>query len=112
MKRFATMVALCLLVGLAWGGTFELSDPAAEMQKEQEARDQREAARALEETGAAASAPGPVSGPVSGPGSSVLCTVDTANGACTCIDQISARALSLTRDECVARIRSSLELQD
>ena len=111
MKRFVTLLALCLLAGQAWGGTFELSDPAAEMQKDREAWDQREAARQQEAAGEAAptTLPHPAAAPEK---NNVLCTVDTASRACTCIDQVSARTLPLTRDECVTRVRKSLELQD
>lgn len=98
MNRFATMLALCLLAGQAWSGTFELSDPAAEMYKEQQAQEQ---AQPQEESPNRETSQ-----------ESVLCTVDTTSGACSCIDQVSARTLPLTREECVARVRKSLELQD
>ncbi|MCW8873877.1 MAG: hypothetical protein OQK01_14790 [Xanthomonadales bacterium] len=90
MKRLAMIVSLCLLAGLASAGTFELADPAADMLKEPEARAESE----------------PVQAP---PLDNVLCTVDTATGACTCIDTEKARKLSMTRKECVDRVMQSLK---
>lgn len=109
MKHFALIVALCLPAALAHAGTFELSDPAAEMREDQQAMGEQVEAdelkaeyRAVEEAAGEHAA-------VEAPGDSVLCTVDTDTGDCSCIDKTAARALTLTRDECVARIRDSLK---
>ena len=94
MKRLAMIISLCLLPVLAGADTFELADPAADMLKAQEEQEEQE--EQFE--------PQVWQTPVDG----VLCTVDTATGACTCIDTKMARKLSMTREECVDRVMQSL----
>jgi len=108
MNRLTLVVALCLLAGLAEAGTFELSDPAAEMREDQKTMGEQVEADELaaEYPAAKATVAAPAAAPV--PAENILCTVDTSSGACTCIDTVAARQLSLTRDECVARIRQTL----
>lgn len=59
MKRPAIAVFLCLLTGLAWGGTFELSDPASEIYEDFEKQKQKaeEEATSPRPEGPAASQP-------------------------------------------------------
>jgi len=107
MSHVALIAALLLTAGLAQADTFELSDPANEMYAEQQAREEQRAQEESELTQAPAPAPAPV--PVTT--GNTLCTIDTENGACTCIDKALARKLSLSQEECVARIMQSLEGQ-
>ncbi len=97
MKRLAIIVSLCLLPGLASAGTFELADPAADMLKAQEEQEEQEEQFESQVWQA--------------PVDSVLCTVDTATGACSCIDTEQAKKLAMTREECVDRVMQSLKNQ-
>ena len=108
--KLLTPFVLCLLAGLAQAGTFELSDPAADMQKEWAERDQRAAAMAGEEAPEATPAPESVPAPATVRDRNVLCTVDLETGSCTCIDTKAATQLPLTREECAARISQSLQI--
>jgi len=105
MNHFVCIAAFWLLAGLAQADTFELSDPANEMYAEQKAREEQRAQEDSEPAQAVAPAPVPA------PTGNTLCTIDTENGACTCIDKALARKLSLSQEECVARIMQSLEGQ-
>ena len=91
MQRLALIALLCLPAGLACAGTFELSDPANEMNQPPRAEDRSE----------------PGSGPDLAENS--LCTVDTASGACSCIDKVKARKLAMTQQACADRVRRSLD---
>jgi hypothetical protein len=92
MKRPALIVALWLLTGVAVASTFELSDPANEIYQEKQAPEEPE--------------------PSLEPSGNILCTIDTGTGECSCIDQEQAKKLTLTRDECVERVRRSLNLRE
>lgn len=97
MKHLALITLLCLAASAAWGGTFELSDPANEMLEEEQVREEEQWTLNLPW------------------GSSkglknALCTVDTETGSCSCIDQKHAKKLALTRDECVAEVLRALQL--
>lgn len=97
MPRLALIVSLCLLAGLACADTFELSDPANEMWEEKQPVAEPE--------------PRLDSGlqPAQEPLGDTLCSVDTSNGACTCIDTVNARKLPLTQEACVDRVLQSLK---
>ena len=99
MQRFALIALLCLSAGLARAGTFELSDPANEMYEEQQAKGEWQEAPYEAEPRPAVS-------------DNTLCSVDMATGACTCIDKELAKKLSMTREECVARVMESLNIKD
>lgn len=92
MSRFALIALAVLLAGPAGADTFELSDPANEM---------NERPRSNKESG---TEPGRKLPEVS------LCTVDTASGACSCIDKVMARKLPMTQQECADFVRRSLDL--
>ena len=98
MARFAWIASLCLLAGSVAAGTFELSDPANEMYKEQQAQD------VAEPEARAVFAPTPEAT------GDILCTVDTANGDCGCIDREMAKKLSMTQKECVDRVLRALKI--
>jgi hypothetical protein len=100
MNHIALIAALLLLAGLAQADTFELSDPANELYEEQKAREEQ---RLREDFEPMQEAPAPTG--------NTLCTIDTDNGACSCIDKVLARKLSLSQEECVALIMRSLEAQ-
>jgi hypothetical protein len=84
MNRLALFVALGLLAGAAHGTTFELSDPANEMYREQEEKEKERAAKLLE--------------------ANAFCSIDPDSDECSCIDRESGRALSLTWDQCIDRV--------
>jgi hypothetical protein len=108
MKRLTFIVALFLLAGLAQAGTFELSDPATEMREDQQAMGEQVEADKLASEYRAAEEAADEPAAFQVPEENILCTVDAASGACTCIDKEAAKQLSLTRDECVARVMKSL----
>jgi len=97
MKHAVLIAMLCLTVGLAYGGTFELSDPANEMMKED--HDPEAQVWTLGESGAGTA-----------PLKNALCTVDTETGDCSCIDQKHAKKLSLTHEECVSEVLRALRI--
>jgi len=90
MKRPALIVALWLLTGMAVASTFELSDPANEIYQQEQAPEEPE--------------------PSWEPSGNILCTVNTGTGECSCIDKEQAKKLTMTRDECVDRVKRSLDL--
>ena len=98
MKPFASIAVLVLVAALAQAGTFELSDPANEMLQEEQDRKTAQPA-------GDASAAVPLSL------GDTLCTVDTSTGACSCIDKKMARKMSLSQDQCAARVLQALKLQ-
>jgi len=100
MNHVALIAALLLMAGLAQADTFELSDPANEMYEDQKAREEQRVREEFE----------PMEEPPA-PTGNTLCTIDTDNGACSCIDKVLARKLSLSQEECVALIMQSLEGQ-
>jgi hypothetical protein len=100
MNHFALIAALLLTAGLIQADTFELSDPAKELSEYQKAQEEQ---RVREEFEPMQEAPAPTG--------NTLCTIDTDNGACSCIDKVRARKLSLSQEECVARIMHSLKGQ-
>jgi hypothetical protein len=95
LKRFALIVLAGLLAAMLGGpagaDTFELSDPANEMNERPQAEEESvsESGQELPEK--------------------AVCTVDIASGACTCIDKVMARKLPLTQQECADRVRRSLD---
>ena len=95
MNHFACIAALFLLASLAHADTFELSDPANEMYEEEKARKEQPARGE--------------STPVQAPAGDTLCTIDTANGNCSCIDKKLARKLSISQEDCVAQVMKALE---
>ena len=99
MPRLALITLLCLSAGLACAGTFELSDPANEMLEDQQAMEEWEPEQCEPEPRPAGS-------------DNTLCSVDTATGACTCIDKKLAKKLLMTREECVERVMESLQVEN
>jgi hypothetical protein len=97
MKHAVLIAMLCLTAGLAHGGTFELSDPANEMLKEDHDPEAKVWTLGESETGTA-------------PLKNALCTVDTETGDCSCIDQKFAKKLALTREECAAEVLRALQM--
>jgi len=94
MYRFALIAAFSLLAGTAGGGTFELSDPANEMLREEQQSDLPKQKLEFEWS------------------SYMLCSVDTATGACSCIDKKAAKKLSMTQQECASRVLEALKLSE
>ena len=96
MKRLALIALTSVLAAPAGADTFELSDPANEAIQPPPAEEETES----------------VSG--EGPGQEFaqnsMCTVDTASGACSCIDKVKAQRLSMTQEECAERVRQSLNM--
>lgn len=80
MRLFVLAILLCLLAGVAHAGTFELKDPAAEMQEDQQAM-----ADKLAELEARRS---------------TRCTVDADTGECACFEKETGAKLVMTNDEC------------
>ena len=99
MQRVVLIVLLCLPAGLACADTFELSDPANQMLKDQQAMEDWEPEQYEPEPRPAGS-------------DNTLCSVDTASGACTCIDKKLAKKLLMTREECVERVMESLKVEN
>jgi hypothetical protein len=97
MNHFAWIATLCLLTGLAQADTFELSDPANEMYEEEKARKERLARGE--------------SAPMQTAAGNILCTIDTTNGSCTCIDKEMAKKLSISQQDCVNQVRKALEIK-
>ena len=91
MNRLALIALASALAGPAGADTFELSDPANEMNQPPRAEDRSE----------------PES--VADLAENSLCTVDTASGACSCIDKVKARKLAMTQQACADRVRRSLD---
>ena len=98
MKHLASIVLLCLLSCAALGGTFELSDPANEMLKEEQPPEKQKWSFGTSETSPAHL-------------ENALCTVDTETGACSCIDQKHAKKLALTHEECASEVLRALKVQ-
>ena len=95
MKRFALIVLAGLLAAMpgspAVADTFELSDPANEMDERPQAEEEPDSESGQEMPKKA------------------VCTVDVASGACTCIDRVMARKLPMTQQECADLVRQSLD---
>ena len=75
---------------VAASGTFELSDPAAEIYEEKQMTEEAQPAEQL-------------------PQGVVRCTVDTTTLECFCIDVDRARQLPMSQQACMAEIRQALE---
>jgi hypothetical protein len=91
MTRLVSIFMLLLLCAAAHADTFELSDPAAEMYKEREEWDARQAEREREET--------------------AVCTYDAKSDRCYCIDRQEGRPVPMEREECMARAPQPLDSQ-
>jgi hypothetical protein len=98
MKYLALIALLWLTAGLGHADTFELSDPANEMLKEEQVAEEVPSTFGASKTSA-------------GQLKNALCTVDTETGACSCIDQKQAKKLALTREECVSQVLRALQIQ-
>lgn len=110
MTRLAWFASFCLLAGPVSAGTFEISDPANEMYEEQQAQAQAQAQAQIQdqpEGGAGAILP-----PRQEESGNILCTVDTATGACSCIDEEMAKKLSMTQQDCVDHVLQALETRN
>jgi hypothetical protein len=94
MNRLALIALASALAGPAGADTFELSDPANEMNQPPRAEERSE----------------PES--VTDLAENLLCTVDTASGACSCIDKVQARKLTMTQQACADRVRRSLDIHE
>ena len=92
MNRLALIAALGLLAGAAHGTTFELSDPANEMYREQEEKAKERAAEPLE--------------------ANTFCSIEPDSDDCICIDLESGRALSVPWDQCIDRVIQQNEQPD
>jgi len=99
MYRFVLIAAFSLLAGTANGGTFELSDPANEMMREEQPSD--EPRQKVKWSGNTLQWSG-----------NILCSVDTATGACSCIDKKAAKKLSMTQEECASRVLEALRVNE
>jgi len=88
MHRFALIVLLFLVAGISHAGTFELSDPAADMYKEREEWDEREAELQRQKN--------------------AVCTLDAKTDRCYCIDREHGQPVPMERDECLARAPTPL----
>ena len=102
MKRLAVIALAGVLAGPAGADTFELSDPANEMLQPPQAEEESEP-----EYGAG---PGTGSEDARELAENSLCTVDTVSGACSCIDKVKARKLSMTQQECAGQVRQALKI--
>jgi cell division protein FtsL len=94
MTRLALIALLFALASLAQAGTFELSDPANEMLKEEQQSDLPSQKLNFEWSG------------------NMLCSVDTSTGACSCIDKKAAKKLSMTQQECASRVLEALRVNN
>lgn len=79
MKRFALMVVLCWPTGMI-NASFELEDPAAQMDHQQEVMQDRLESQAEE--------------------MDTLCMIDTETDKCFCILAESEQEISIADDEC------------
>lgn len=89
MQRFALTALLCLLAGAAFAGTFELTDPAAEIYKEQNAP--------------------PEPPPEPRPNQNMRCSVDLDTGECFCIEKASAKKVPMSQSDCAAKVHDALK---
>ena len=90
MKRFALMVVLCWPAGMIHA-TFELEDPAAQMEHQQEVMQDRLESQAQE--------------------IDTLCMVDTETQKCFCILAEPEQEISITDDECEALASKAANLK-
>lgn len=91
MKALASIALLFLLAAGAHAGTFELSDPAAEMYEENRESEERQAELERQRT--------------------AVCTLDAETDHCYCIDREKGRPVPMEREECIARAPAPLQKQ-
>ena len=92
MSKIALLsLVLTCSAGVAWAGTFELSDPATQFFEETE--EQAEVEEAEEPAYS----------------DELRCTVDTGTGACSCVDKADGLMVEMQAGECEALVRSVLD---
>jgi len=90
MKFLALIIVLSLLTGAAHS-TFELEDPAAELNEELQELSERQAMLALEKK--------------------TFCVIDTERNECFCIHKETRQEIEVTYDECVSRASEPSKIQ-